>query len=67
METVDIESVVQWRNLMTCVLHQRYGRGAYDKTLNAVAVLFVERMLVVDPERESKANRWGEKGERYLE
>jgi hypothetical protein len=63
MEIADIESVVQWGGPDGfCALYQRYGRGACDKTLNAVAVLLAEteRMLVVDPKRErERANSWG--------
>ena len=66
MEIADIESVVQWGvSDDFCALYQRYGRGACDKTLNAVAVLLAERMLVVHPKRErEKANSWGIKEKR---
>lgn len=33
----DIESIVQWRVPDDfCALHQRYGRGVYDKSLKLV-------------------------------
>ena len=47
MEIADIKFVVQWHVPDgLCALHQRYGRGACDKTLNLVAFLLAEGVLL---------------------